>query len=152
MNPKLFFPLLLLICFNINAQVVTWNTDVDSAIAQSRKENKPLLLLFADANSNKGALHSQILNTLDFALWARDTVVLLLLDLTNIESNESFNRSTSLQKAFGVQELPTICFARAKIKKDQINYELIGKTKFKPGGVKAWLADAKTVLAGPIEE
>ena len=152
MNTKLLLPFLLLFCFNSNAQVVNWNTDVDSAISISNKENKPMLLLFTDANSSKGPIFSQIFNTLDFAIWARDNVVLVKLDLSDDELNGSLERSTSLRKAFGVQELPTICFARAKIRKEKINYELIGKIGFKPGGVKSWIADAKIVLAGPVSE
>ena len=152
MNPKLLLPFLLLIFFNSNAQVFNWITDVDSAILISNKENKPMLLMFTDANSSKDPLFSQIFNTLDFAIWARDNVVAVKLDLTNDESNGSLERSSSLKKAFGVQELPTICFARAKIRKDKINYELIGKIGLKSKGVKSWIADAKIVLAGPVEE
>lgn len=152
MNPKLLLPFLLLIFFNSNAQVFNWITDVDSAILISNKENKPMLLMFTDANSSKDPLFSQIFNTLDFAIWARDNVVAVKLDLTNDDSNGSLERSSSLKKAFGVQELPTICFARAKIRKDKINYELIGKIGLKSKGVKSWIADAKIVLAGPVEE
>jgi len=152
MNPKLLLPFLLLIFFNSNAQVFNWITDVDSAILISNKENKPMLLMFTDANSSKDPLFSQIFNTLDFAIWARDNVVAVKLDLTNDESNGSLERSSSLKKAFGVQELPTICFARAKIRKDKINYELIGKIGLKSKGVKSWISDAKIVLAGPVEE
>lgn len=152
MNTKLLVPFLLLIFFNSNAQVFNWITDIDSAISISNKENKPMLLLFTDAYSSKDPLFSQIFNTLDFAIWARDNVVAVKLDLTDDESNESLERNSSLKKAFGVQELPTICFARAKIRKDKINYELIGKIGLKSKGVKSWIADAKIVLAGPVEE
>ncbi len=152
MNTKLLVPFLLLIFFNSNAQVFNWITDVDSAISISNKENKPMLLIFTDANSSKSPLFSQIFNTLDFAIWARDNVVAVKLDVTDDESNGSLERSSSLKIAFGVQELPTICFARAKIRKEKINYELIGKIGLKPGGVKSWIADAKIVLAGPVEE
>ena len=152
MNHKLLLPFLLLIFFNSNAQVFNWITDIDSAISISNKENKPMLLMFTDANSSKDPLFSQIFNTLDFAIWARDNVVAVKLDVTNDESNGFLERSSSLKKAFGVQELPTICFARAKIRKDKINYELIGKIGLKSKGVKSWIADAKIVLAGPVEE
>ena len=150
MNHKLLLPFLLLIFFNSNAQVFNWITDIDSAISISNKENKPMLLMFTDANSSKDPLFSQIFNTLDFAIWARDNVVAVKLDVTNDESNGFLERSSSLKKAFGVQELPTICFARAKIRKDKINYELIGKIGLKSKGVKSWIADAKIVLCGPV--
>ncbi|MFV8357390.1 thioredoxin family protein [Flavobacterium sp. XS1P32] len=152
MTTKLLLPFLLLIFFNSNAQVFNWITDVDSAISISNKENKPMLLIFTDANSSKSPLFAQIFNTLDFAIWARDNVVAVKLDLTDDESNGSLERSSSLKKAFGVQELPTICFAKAKIRKEKINYELIGKIGVKPEGVKSWIANAKIVLAGPVEE
>ena len=152
MNTKLLMLILLLIFFNSNAQVFNWSTDVDSAISISNIENKPMLLIFTDADSSKTPMFAQIFNTLDFAIWARDNVVAVKVDLTDDESNGSLQRSLSLKKAFRVQELPTIYFVNAKIRKEKINYELIGQIGIKPGGVKSWIANAKIVLAGPIEE
>lgn len=130
----------------MNAQSLNWLTDVNAAIEISNKENKPLLLLFADKNASNTLLYSQVLNTLDFALWSRDNVVIVKIDLTQEDGNEYIDRNLNLKKAFGVDVNPSICFARASSRKGKINYQLIGKMAYKPGGVKAWLADAKILL------
>jgi protein disulfide-isomerase len=130
----------------MQSQVVNWNNDISTAITASNKDKKPMLILFTDSNTNKGLLNAQILNTLDFALWSRDNVILVKLDLTDDETNQYLTRNLTLKKAFGVQALPEICFSRAGIRKEKITYELIGKTGFKPGGVKSWITDATEIL------
>lgn len=146
MIKKLLFSLLLLFCFSMNSQVLNWNTDVVSAIPVSNKERKPMLLLFTDDDASKGVLEVQIFNTLDFALWSRDNVILVKLDLTDSPTNEFLDRNLSLKKAFGVQEVPTICFSKADIRKERINYQLLGKTGYRSGGVKAWISNTKEIL------
>lgn len=149
MIKKLLLSISLLFICNANAQLVNWNTDVMIAVTASKKDRKPLLILFTDSNSNKGRLDAQILNTLDFALWSRDNVILLRLDLTDDSVNEYLERNLSLKKAFAVQNLPEICFSRATIRKEKIIYELIDKIAFIPGGVKSWIASASEILSRP---
>lgn len=152
MNKKLLLTLVLLFCLSAQSQVINWNLDVSAAIEMSNKQNKPLLLLFTDSKSDKTALNTQIFNTLDFAVWARDNVILVKVDLSSTSLNDFLDGNLSLQKAFGVEQLPTVCFARARLRKDKVNYELIGKTGFKAGGVKVWIEDAQAILRGPQEE
>jgi protein disulfide-isomerase len=47
-----------------------------------------MLILFTDSNFNKRTLNIQIFKILDFALWSRDNVILVKLDLTDDTSNE----------------------------------------------------------------
>ena len=143
---NLLLSVCLLFIVSMQSQVVNWNNDISTAITASNKDKKPMLILFTDSNTNKGVLNAQILNTLDFALWSRDNVILVKLDLTDDETNQYLTRNLTLKKAFGVQALPEICFSRAGIRKEKITYELIGKTGFKPGGVKSWIADATEIL------
>ena len=117
MNHKLLLPFLLLIFFNSNAQVFNWITDIDSAISISNKENKPMLLMFTDANSSKDPLFSQIFNTLDFAIWARDNVVAVKLDVTDNEFNGSLERNSLLKKAFGTSVIRHTAVLNREIKK-----------------------------------
>jgi protein disulfide-isomerase len=83
---------------------------------------------------------------------SRDNVILVKLDLTDDPSNDFLQRNLALKRTFGVEDLPTICFSKASIGKDKISYQLLGKTGFRPGGVKAWILNAKQVLRGAIEE
>ncbi|WP_144891488.1 thioredoxin domain-containing protein [Flavobacterium tiangeerense] len=151
MIKNLLFVFILSYSFNMNAQSLNWLTDVNAAIEISNKENKPLLLLFADKNASNTLLYSQVLNTLDFALWSRDNVVIVKIDLTQEDGNEYIDRNLNLKKAFGVDVNPSICFARASSRKGKINYQLIGKMAYKQGGVKSWLSDVKVLLTETSE-
>lgn len=148
---KLFLPFLVLFSFSLQAQVLNWNTDISNAITVSKEQRKPMLILFTDNNADK-ALESQILKTLDFALWSRDNVVLVKLDLNDDASNENFERNQSLKKAFGVQDLPEICFSNVIVRKTKISYRLLGKTSYKSGTVKAWIEDSNRILNARVEE
>ncbi|OCB75204.1 hypothetical protein [Flavobacterium crassostreae] len=151
MIKKSLFLLFLLFSCSMHAQILNWNTNISEAITISNKQRKPMLLLFTDATVNKGLLDVQILNTLDFAIWSRDAVVLVKLDLTQDTSNEFLQRNLALKAAFGIQDLPTICFANVRVTKSKINYELIGKIGYKAGGVASWISDAKQILARSSE-
>jgi thioredoxin-related protein len=146
MIKKLLFAFILSYSFNMSAQTLNWPTDVNAAIEVSNKENKPLLLLFTDKSASNDLLFSQVLNTLDFALWSRDNVVIVKIDLNEDSTNDNIERNLNLKKAFAIDANPSICFARGSSRKGKINYQLIGKMAYKPGGVKAWLADAKILL------
>lgn len=141
----------MLLSLSVEAQVLNWNTDISNAITVSKEQKKPMLILFTDNNADK-ILESQILKTLDFALWSRDNVVLVKLDLTDNSSNENIERNQSLKKAFGVQNLPEICFSNAVTRKNKISYRLLGKIGYKPGGVKAWIEDSNKILNAKTEE
>jgi protein disulfide-isomerase len=74
---------------------LNWLTDVNVAIEISNKENKPLLL-YLQIKCFKYPLFSQVLNTLDFALWSRDNVVIVKIDLPR-RRNEDIDRNLNLK-------------------------------------------------------
>ncbi|MFN7100197.1 MAG: thioredoxin family protein [Flavobacterium sp.] len=147
MIKKLLFALTFLSCLYVNGQNLNWSNDVNAAIEISNKENKPLLLLFADKNASNTLLHSQVLNTLDFALWSRDNVVLVKLDLTDDANNEFLERNLNLKRAFSVDVVPSICIAKATSRKGKINYQLIGKMGYKSGNVKNWISNVSLMMS-----
>ncbi|MBP4142885.1 thioredoxin family protein [Flavobacterium sp. I-SCBP12n] len=152
MCKKILLSLTLLLSLSIEAQVLNWNTDINDAITASKDQKKPLLILFTNNNDSDRLLDSQILKTLDFALWSRDNVILVKLDLNPGPNNENIERNQSLQKAFGVEELPQICYTNATIRKNKINYGLLGKIGYKPGGVKSWIDASTKILNFRAEE
>ena len=48
--------------------------------------------------------------------------------------------------AFGVEELPDVCFASASIRKTKTTFSALGKIAYKPGGAKAWIAESNAIL------
>ncbi len=51
-----------------------------------------------------------------------------------------------LKNAFGVEELPEVCFALASIRKNKTTFSALGKIAYKPGGAKAWIAESNALL------
>jgi hypothetical protein len=68
MTTKLLLPFITYLLI-LTLKFFNWITDVDSAISISNKENKPMLLIFTDANSAKAHCLLKFF-TLDFAIWA----------------------------------------------------------------------------------
>ena len=73
-------------------------------------------------------------------------------ELIQVEEKLS-NRTLKLEKyklklknAFGVEDLPEVCFASASIRKNKTTFSALGKIAYKPGGAKAWIAESNAIL------
>ncbi|MCI9845161.1 thioredoxin family protein [Flavobacterium pectinovorum] len=142
--------LLLLIFFlgsiTLHSQNLVWKTSMDAAIAASNDENKPMLIFFT-ASSAPANLQNEVFKTPDFAVWSRDNVILVKLDLSDINATDSDKeQNIKLKNAFGVQDLPEVCFASASVRKNKTTFQALGKIGYKPGGAKAWIAESDAIL------
>jgi thioredoxin-related protein len=142
--------LLLLIFFlgsiSFQAQNVVWKTSMDAAIAASNEENKPMLIFFT-ASSAPNNLQNEVFKTPDFAVWSRDNVVLVKLDLSDINTSDGDKeQNIKLKNAFGVEDLPEVCFASASVRKNKTTFQALGKIGYKPGGAKAWISESEAIL------
>ena len=57
------------------------------AIAISNEQRKPMLIFFTAAGAPEN-LQNEIFKTPDFAVWSRDNVILVKLDLSDINASE----------------------------------------------------------------
>lgn len=132
--------------FTVQSQNLVWKTNIAEGIETSNKLKKPMLILFTADNLSHN-LENEIMKTLDFALWSRDNVVLVKLDLSDKDASESDKeQNVKLKNAFGVQELPEVCFANAVIRKSKTSFASLGKMTYKSGGVKAWIIESNSLL------
>jgi hypothetical protein len=146
MIKKIFLFIFFLGAIFSQAQNLVWKTTMDAAIAASNQENKPMLILFT-ASSAPNNLLNEVFKTPDFAVWSRDNVILVKLDLSDINVSESDKeQNIKLKNAFGVEDLPEVCFASASIRKNKTTFQALGKIGYKPGGAKAWIADSEAIL------
>ncbi|STO14869.1 Disulfide bond reductase DsbH precursor [Flavobacterium hibernum] len=146
MAKKLLILLFFLGSFFMHAQNLVWRTNMTDAIAISNELRKPMLILFT-ASGVPDNLQNEIFKTPDFAVWSRDNVVLVKLDLSDPNADASDKETNvKLKNAFGVQDLPEVCFASASIRKNKTTFSALGKIAYKPGGAKAWIAESNALL------
>ncbi|MEO0045929.1 MAG: hypothetical protein RL705_1120 [Bacteroidota bacterium] len=149
---KLILTLFLVLgSLTIQAQELTWHTDMNKALEVSKKTKKPLLLFFTGSDWCGWCirLQKEVLKTPEFAKWAKDNVVLVELDFPRrtAQQPEIQKQNMELQQALGVRGYPTVWFVNATKKEGKINLEQIGSTGYVAGGPTAWLAGANQILA-----
>jgi len=141
---------LILGSLTIQAQELTWQTDINKAMEISKKSKKPLLLFFTGSDWCGWCirLQKEVLKTPEFAKWANDNVVLVELDYPRRtpQQPEIQRQNQELQQTFAIQGFPTVWFVNASKKDGKINLEKLGSTGYVAGGPSAWLAGADQIL------
>ena len=149
---KIFLTLFLILgTLTIQAQELTWQTDMNKALEISKKSKKPIMLFFTGSDWCGWCirLQKEVLKTPEFAKWAKDNVVLVELDFPRRtpQQPEIQKQNMELQQALGVRGYPTVWFVNASKKDGKINLEQIGSTGYVAGGPSAWLEGANQILA-----
>ena len=150
MKKKFISLLLVLGSFAVEAQELTWETDINKAIKVSNKTKKPMLLFFTGSDWCGWCirLQKEVLKTPEFAKWAKENVVLVELDYPRRtpQSEAIKAQNAGLQQAFGIQGFPTVWLATATQKDGKPSFTGIGNTGYVSGGPSAWLAVANGIL------
>jgi len=146
MTKKILILLFFFGSFFMQAQTLVWKTNMSDAIAISNEQRKPMLILFT-ASGVPENLQNEIFKTPDFAVWSRDNVILVKLDLSDSEATDGDKeQNIKLKNAFGVEDLPEVCFAMASIRKNKTTFSALGKIAYKTGGAKAWISESNAIL------
>lgn len=151
---KIFITLLLVVaCTTIQAQEgLTWHTDLNQAIAISKKEQKPLFLFFTGSDWCGWCirLQNEVFKTPEFTAWAKEKVVLVELDFPRRTpiSDELKKQNSELQQFFGVRGYPTVWFAKPGTPVEgKTSLEQLGSTGYVAGGPTAWLEGANQIIS-----
>lgn len=141
---------LVLGSMTIQAQELTWQTDMNKAMELSKKEKKPLLLFFTGSDWCGWCmrLQKEVMKTPEFTKWANDNVILVELDFprNTPQSPEIKKQNMELQQTFAIQGYPTVWFVNASKKDGKINLEKLGSTGYVAGGPTVWLEGADKIL------
>ena len=138
--------LLLLVFSNINGQILEWKTSLTDAIEISNRTRKPMLILFT-ANNMDGDLQAEVFKTYDFNDWYKKNVVLVRLDLSDSSLlPEVKDSNLKIKNAFGVQDLPVVCYAKANIRNNRTTFQLLGKVAYDRSGVKNWIRKSNDAI------
>lgn len=146
MAKKLLTLLFFLGSFLLHSQNLIWNTDLSDAFIMSDAQKKPLLIFFTAANAGQ-KIQNEVFSTPDFAVWSRDNVVLLKLDLSDTSLTDADKEKNVMMKnALGVQELPQVCLVMITIRKNKPTINKLGVLGYQVGGAKKWIADSSAIL------
>lgn len=130
----------------------TWLTDMNQAIAISKKEQKPLFLFFTGSDWCGWCirLQNEVFKTPEFTAWAKEKVVLVELDFPRRTpiSDELKKQNNELQQFFGVRGYPTVWFAKPGAPVEgKTSLEQLGSTGYVAGGPTAWLEGANQIIS-----
>jgi protein disulfide-isomerase len=148
---RILITLLLVVgSLTVQAQDLVWHTDLNKAMEVSKKSKKPLLLFFTGSDWCGWCmrLQKEVLQTPEFAVWAKENVVLVELDYPRKtpQQPEIQQQNAQLQQTFQVMGYPTVWFVNASKKDKQVNFEKLGSTGYVAGGPAAWLEGANKII------
>ncbi len=145
--------LLILVAFcslTLNAQELSWETDMNKAVERAEKENKVIMLFFTGSDWCGWCvrLQNEVFRQADFKSWAQEKVVLVELDFPRKtpQSEAIKNQNATLSQMFEVKGYPTVWFVKPSKAGEKINLEKIGSTGYVAGGPEAWLLGANQIL------
>lgn len=146
MPQKLLILLFFFSSFFASAQSITWRTDINDAVAASVEKRKPLLIFFTGQGVNP-QLQNEIFSTRDFEEWSRKNVILVKLDLSDLSiPDQTKEQNLRLKNAFGIEEIPQVCFSEVTVRKGKTNFNKLGLISYRSSGVKSWISESNLIL------
>lgn len=146
MPKKLLILLFFLSPFYMNSQNIIWKTDINDAVTASAEKRKPLLIFFTSQNVSP-QLQNEIFATRDFEEWSRKNVILVKLDLSDPSiSDASKEQNLRLKNAFGIEEIPQVCFSEVTSRKGKTNFNKLGLIGYTASSVKSWISESDLIL------
>lgn len=143
--------LLLIGTASLQAQELTWETNLEKASQVAMKTKKPLLLFFTGSDWCGWCirLQNEVLKTPEFAAWAKENVVLVEVDFPRRSPQlpEIQKQNMELQQIFEVRGYPTIWITNPTKVDGKINLDKLGSTGYVAGGPSKWLEGANQILA-----
>ena len=152
MKKIILFILVAFFSLTTYAQELTWHTDMAKASELSLKKKKPMLLFFTGSDWCGWCirLQKEVLQTPEFAKWAKKNVILVELDFPKRTPQDENLRvqNQNLQQMFGIRGYPTIWFVSPeKTKEGKMNLKGLGSTGYVAGGPTKWLDGASKIVA-----
>lgn len=122
---------------------LNWQSNLEEAVAQAKKENKAVLVNFTGSDWCKWCmkLSDEVFSQDEFETYAEQNLILVRLDFPrNIrQSNETKMYNNTLAQRYGIQGFPTIL-----VFNNQGN--LVAKTGYQPGGAGKYVNHIQSFL------
>ncbi|WP_396177562.1 thioredoxin family protein [Flavobacterium sp.] len=148
---KIILLLLFVSSLTINAQELTWHTDVNKASELAIKNKKPLMLFFTGSDWCGWCikLQKEVFKTPEFVKWATENVILVELDFPRRKqlAPELLQQNKNLEQMFAVRGYPTVWFVTPALVDGKMTFNRLGSTGYVANGPQGWLPGAKQILA-----
>ncbi len=122
---------------------LNWNSNLEKAIQQAKKENKAVLVNFTGSDWCIWCkrLSSEVFQQKEFEEYAKSSLVLVMLDFPrSIEQTQEIKAyNNMLAQKYGIQGFPTILIINSK-------GELVAKTGYQQGGASNYVKHIKSYL------
>lgn len=143
---------LLIIATNaMQAQELTWHTDVDKASKIAINDKKPLMMFFTGSDWCGWCirLQKEVFKTPEFIVWANENVTLVELDFPRRKqlSPELTLQNKKFEQMFAIRGYPTVWFITPVLVDGQMTFNALGSTGYVANGPKGWLPSANQILA-----
>ncbi|MDD3005516.1 thioredoxin family protein [Flavobacterium sp.] len=150
MKKLTYIAMFFLFITHVQAQELTWHTDVNKASEIAVKNKKPLLLFFTGSDWCGWCirLQKEVFTQAEFIAWAKEKVVLVDLDFPRRKqlSPELTKQNNELQQLFGVRGYPTVWFVKPTMVDKKVSLDRLGSTGYVAGGPQAWLSNANSII------
>jgi protein disulfide-isomerase len=148
---KIILLLLFVSSLTINAQELTWHTDVNKASELAIKNKKPLMLFFTGSDWCGWCikLQKEVFKTPEFVKWATENVILVELDFPRRKqlAPELLQQNKNLEQMFAVRGYPTVWFVTPALVDGKMTFNRLGSTGYVANDPQGWLPGAKQILA-----
>ena len=122
---------------------LNWETNLEQAVAQAKKENKAVLVNFTGSDWCIWCkrLNSEVFSQKEFEEYANKNLVLVKLDfprdIQQTDATKLYNNT--LAQKYGIEGFPTILILNSK-------GDLVAKTGYQPGGAANYVQHIKSFL------
>jgi thioredoxin-related protein len=135
----------------VQAQELTWHTDVIKASDLAIKNQKPLLLFFTGSDWCGWCikLQTEVFKTPEFIKWASENVILVELDFPRRKqlAPELAQQNRNFEQMFGIRGYPTVWLVSPALVDGKMTFNRLGSTGYVAGGPQGWLPGANQILS-----
>lgn len=143
--------LLVFSSITMQAQELTWHTDVNKASELAIRNKKPLMLFFTGSDWCGWCirLQTEVFKTPAFVKWASENVTLVELDFPRRKqlAPELAQQNRNLEQMFAIRGYPTVWFVTPALVDGKMNFNRLGSTGYVAGGPDGWLPGANQILS-----
>jgi len=135
----------------VQAQELTWHTDVNKASDLAIKNQKPILLFFTGSDWCGWCikLQTEVFKTPEFIKWASENVILVELDFPRRKqlAPELAQQNRNFEQMFGIRGYPTVWLVSPALVDGKMTFNRLGSTGYVAGGPQGWLPGANQILS-----